>query len=102
MITSSQLRAARVLLSIDQRNLAERADPPLSTIQRMEKCIDVIDDSTASLMKVVGALRSAGVELIAEGAPSQARGRGVRLTTRAMDIASDWEGSGPSLRRRMA
>ena len=32
-----------------------------------------------SLMKLVGALNAAGVELIGEGATSQSGGRGVRL-----------------------
>ena len=33
-----------------------------------------------SLMKLVGALQEAGIELIAEGAASNQGGRGVRLT----------------------
>ena len=36
MLTAAQLRAARALLGIDQRRLAELADLSLPTIQRME------------------------------------------------------------------
>ncbi len=36
MITAGQLRAARALLGIDQRQLAELAGLSLPTIQRME------------------------------------------------------------------
>ncbi|TIT52970.1 MAG: helix-turn-helix transcriptional regulator, partial [Mesorhizobium sp.] len=36
MITASQLRAARALLNIDQKTLAEMAGVSLPTIQRME------------------------------------------------------------------
>ena len=36
MITAAQMRAARALLGIDQRQLAELADISVPTIQRME------------------------------------------------------------------
>lgn len=36
MITSQQMRAARALLGLDQRQLAELAGLSLPTIQRME------------------------------------------------------------------
>ena len=36
MITSMQMRAARALLGIDQRELAELAELSVPTIQRME------------------------------------------------------------------
>jgi hypothetical protein len=52
MITAAQLRAARALLGIG---------------------------NVDSLMKLVAALGSAGIELIGEGAVSQSGGRGVRL-----------------------
>jgi predicted transcriptional regulator len=39
MITASQMRAARALLGVDQKTLAERAGVSLSTIQRMEACV---------------------------------------------------------------
>ncbi|MDH6260167.1 helix-turn-helix domain-containing protein [Bradyrhizobium sp. BR13661] len=79
MITAAQLRAARALLGIDQRELAQRSSLSLPTIQRMEASEGVIRGNVDSLMKLVEALSLAGIELIAEGAASGAGGRGVRL-----------------------
>jgi predicted transcriptional regulator len=67
------------LLGIDQRKLAEMAGLSLPTIQRMEASDGVIRGNVDSLMKLISALESAGVELIAENAASPAGGRGVRL-----------------------
>lgn len=79
MITAPQLRAARALLGIDQRALAEAASLSVPTIQRMEASDGVIRGNVESLMKIIQALNDAGIELIAEGAESKAAGRGVRL-----------------------
>ena len=81
MITAAQLRAARALLGLDQRKLAELSGLSVPTIQRMEASGSVIRGNVDSLMKLVSALTSAGVELIAEGAVSTGGGRGVRLTS---------------------
>ncbi len=75
------MRAARALLGIDQRELAQRSGLSLPTIQRMELSDGVIRGNVDSLMKLVEALGAAGIELIGEGAASQGRGRGVRLQT---------------------
>ncbi len=80
MITAAQLRAARALLGIDQRELAQRCGLSLPTIQRMEASEGVIRGNVDSLVKLVGALADAGIELIGEGATSGGGGRGVRLT----------------------
>lgn len=79
MITAAQLRAARALLGIDQRELAELSGLSVPTIQRMEASEGVIRGNVDSLMKLTGALAGAGLELIGEGATSAAGGRGVRL-----------------------
>jgi transcriptional regulator with XRE-family HTH domain len=79
MITAGQMRAARALLGLDQRALAERSGLSLPTIQRMEASDGVIRGNVDSLVKLVGALSSAGIELIGDGAISSAGGRGVRL-----------------------
>jgi len=79
MLSSVQLRAARALAGLDQRQLAERAGLSVPTIQRMEGSEDVIRGNVDSLMKIVAALDQAGVELIADDAVSAAGGRGVRL-----------------------
>jgi transcriptional regulator with XRE-family HTH domain len=83
MITASQLRAARALLGIDQRTLADRARLSLPTIQRMEASDGVIRGNVDSLTKVVEALDGLGIELIGDGATSIVGGRGVRLRERA-------------------
>ncbi|HEX9706706.1 MAG TPA: helix-turn-helix transcriptional regulator [Steroidobacteraceae bacterium] len=79
MITSAQLRAARGILGIDQRELAELAGLSVPTIQRMEASDGMIRGNVDSMMKLITALDVAGVELIAEGVASRATGRGVRL-----------------------
>ena len=79
MITAAQLRAARALLGIDQRKLAEQCELSLPTIQRMEASEGVIRGNVDSLMKLVAALDRAGIELISDNATSTGDGRGVRL-----------------------
>ncbi len=81
MITAPQLRAARALLGIDQRQLAELAGVSLPTIQRMEASPGTVRGVVGTLMKVVDALEAAGVELIGNGQASTGQGRGVRLKT---------------------
>ncbi len=79
MITSFQMRAARALLGIDQRTLAELAGVSLPTVQRMEASTGNVRGVVETLMKVVEAFDRAGVELIGEQARSDSGGRGVRL-----------------------
>ena len=79
MITGAQMRAARALLGIDQRELAQRSGLSLPTIQRMEASDGVVRGNVDSLMKLVDALAANGIELIGEGAKSSTGGRGVRL-----------------------
>jgi transcriptional regulator with XRE-family HTH domain len=73
------MRAARALLQLDQRQLAEISGLSLPTIQRMEASDGVIRGNIESLTKLIGALNAAGIELIGEGAASVSGGRGVRL-----------------------
>ncbi len=79
MITAAHMRAARALLGIDQRELAELSGLSLPTVQRMEASEGVVRGTVDSLMKLIGALNEAGIEIIGENSPSQGRGRGVRL-----------------------
>lgn len=79
MISAAQLRASRALLGIDQRKLADLCGLSLPTIQRMEASDGVIRGNVDSLMKLVAALDTAGIELIAENGVSSGGGRGVRL-----------------------
>ena len=82
MMTAAQLRAARALVGMDQRDLAAASGLSLPTIQRMEASEGVIRGNVDSLMKLIAALEAAGVELINEGAVSDKGGRGIRLKTR--------------------
>ena len=55
MITAAQLRAARALLGLDQRRLAELSGLSVPTIQRMEASDGVIRGNVESLMKLIAA-----------------------------------------------
>ena len=56
MITAAQLRAARVLLGIDQRRLAELSGLSVPTIQRMEASETMVRGNVDSLVKLITAL----------------------------------------------
>jgi transcriptional regulator with XRE-family HTH domain len=79
MITAGQLKAARALLGIDQKQLAQLSGLSLPTVQRMETSGGVVRGNVDSLMKLISALAKSGIELIGEGASSSSGGRGVRL-----------------------
>jgi transcriptional regulator with XRE-family HTH domain len=79
MIIPAQMRAARALLGIDQRTLAEMSGVSLPTIQRMEASEGNVRGVVDTLTKVVEALNAAGIELISEHDASSGSGRGVRL-----------------------
>ena len=83
MFTAAQLRAARVLLGIDQRELAEMSGLSVPTIQRMEASETMVRGNVDSLVKLIAAFDAAGIEMIDEGAISTAQGRGVRLRAAA-------------------
>ena len=82
MITAAQMRAARALLGIDQKALADLAGVSLPTVQRMEASVGNVRGMVDTLSKIVDALDAAGVELIGNEQPSQGRGRGVRFKER--------------------
>jgi transcriptional regulator with XRE-family HTH domain len=79
MMTAAQMRAARALLGIDQRELSELSGVSLPTIQRMEASEGTVRGVVDTLTKVVEAFDRAGVELIGDNAASPGGGRGVRL-----------------------
>ena len=81
MLTAAQIRAARALLGMDQRALAEAAGLSLPPIPRREASENTVRGNVDSLVKLITALDNAGIELIQEGATSQGGGRGVRLKT---------------------
>jgi transcriptional regulator with XRE-family HTH domain len=92
MITAAQLRAARVLLGIDQRRLAKMSGLSVPTIQRMEASETMVRGNVDSLVKLLTAIEAAGIELIDEGAPSNAGGRGVRLRINPRSAKTDAHG----------
>ena len=80
MLSAAQLRAARALLGMDQKALAELAGVSLPTVQRMEASTgSSVRGNVDTLTKIVAALEAAGVELIGNGQASQGAGRGVRF-----------------------
>jgi predicted transcriptional regulator len=83
VITAAQMRAARAMLGLDQKALADLAGISLPTIQRMEASPGNVRGMVDTLTKVVEALDAAGIELIGNEQPSQGRGRGVRFKERA-------------------
>src|SRR3546814_18012427 len=89
MITSQQMRAARALLGLDQRQLAQLAGLSLPTIQRMESSDGQVRGVVDTLVKVITALEGAGIELIGENAPSTGSGSGVRLTETTSSTSND-------------
>ena len=80
MITTRQIKAARLYLGWEQRDLAEKSGLSLPTIQRMEK-LGMGKSSVANAEKVVKALQDAGIIFIEAGAYSGEGGEGVRLAS---------------------
>lgn len=78
MINASQMRAARALLGMDQKTLAERAGVSVSTIQRMETADGGVRGAVDAQQKVIRAFKEAGIELIGDHERSDRGGRGVR------------------------
>ncbi len=85
MITGPQIKAARMLLGLSQKDLAELAGVSVPTIQRMEARGGTIGGAAESLTRVYEALERAGVRIIGDGEPSPGGGRGVRLMQREDD-----------------
>lgn len=79
MLSPLQMKAARSLLGWDQKQLAQISGVSLPTIRRMEASETNVRGNVDTLVKVVEALESGGIELIAAGASSDQGGRGVRL-----------------------
>src|SRR6266478_6215032 len=79
MITAAQLRAARLLLGVDQRRLAKLSGLSVPTIQRMEASETMGRGNVDSLVRLIAAFDAAGIEMIDEGAVSHSQGRGLRL-----------------------
>ena len=62
MLTSEQIRAARAMLRIEQRELAEISGVSLETVKRIERTPGPISAYTGTVDKLRRALESAGNE----------------------------------------
>ncbi len=75
MLGAAQIRAARALLGLNQRELSVRAGVAVSTVKRIELS-EAITGSALTLSKLQTALEKAGVEFIPG---DERKGPGVRL-----------------------
>jgi transcriptional regulator with XRE-family HTH domain len=75
MIAASQIKAARALLGLSQRDLAALASVGLATVQRIELATD-LRGAADTHWKIQTALEEAGVEFIP---PDDTKGPGLRL-----------------------
>jgi len=77
--TAEQLRAARAVLRITQRDLADLSGVSAPTIKRLEKLDGPLGVQMGTLQKLQDALEDAGIEFI----PENGGGSGVRLRRRS-------------------
>lgn len=63
MIIAAQLKAARALMGIARRRLAEASRLSLPTLQQMESSDRTIGGNLGSLVKLIDALNGLGIEL---------------------------------------
>ena len=66
MLTSEQIRAARAILRMEQRQLAERAGVSLETIKRIERTPGPVSAHSMTLENVQKALEKTGVVFVPE------------------------------------
>lgn len=78
MISPKQIKAARLFLEWEQRDLAAKAGLSLPTIQRMER-LGMERSQAGNVERVQRALEDGGVEFI----PENGGGVGVRLRDRS-------------------
>lgn len=75
-VSGNQLKAARALVGLEQRDLSEAAEVGVNTIRNMEaRGTETVRVRLETLERVTKALHQAGVEFIAENGG----GAGVRL-----------------------
>jgi predicted transcriptional regulator len=77
-LTSEQVRAARMLLRWEQKDLAEASGVSLPSIKRLETHPGELGAQDRTIQALVRALEKAGVEFI----PENGGGAGVRLAKR--------------------
>ena len=62
MLTSGQMRAARAFLGWTARELAERSNVHVTTIQRIERGTGPARANSETIWRIQGVLESAGIE----------------------------------------
>jgi predicted transcriptional regulator len=77
-MTSEQIRAGRMLIRWEQKDLAEASKVSLPTIKRLETQPGIIQANETTIAAIEAAFSKAGIELIAENGG----GAGVRLAKR--------------------
>ena len=75
MITSEQLRSARALVKMEQKELAERTGISVPTIRRLEGASGILNTSAEKMYILQKTFEEEGVEFI----PENGGGAGVRL-----------------------
>ena len=75
MLTSEQIRAARAMLRMEQREVSEAAGVSLPTIKRLEKGQGLLKANVSTVEALRRAFEAAGVQFI----PENGGGVGVRL-----------------------
>lgn len=80
-ITAEQIRAARALLRMEQRELSEQAQVPLPTLKRLEGQTGPLRTSYETASRLVKTLVDAGAIFI----PENGEGVGVRLSKNKSD-----------------
>nr|WP_051231155.1 helix-turn-helix transcriptional regulator [Kaistia adipata] len=81
-VSAGQIRAARALVRMDQATLAKSAGVSVPTIKRIEASDGEPATSFATVMRIIEALESAGIEFI----PENGGGAGVRWRDRATAV----------------
>ncbi|WP_339863484.1 helix-turn-helix transcriptional regulator [Paremcibacter congregatus] len=75
MITAEQLRSARALVRMEQKELAEKTEISVPTIRRLEGASGILSTSAERMHRLQSVLEAAGVEFI----PENGGGAGVRM-----------------------
>ena len=79
MITSEQLRSARALVKMEQKELAVRTGISVPTIRRLEGASGILNTSAEKMHNLQKTFEDEGVEFIDKDKVSSGGGPGVRL-----------------------
>lgn len=80
-ITGEQIKAARSMLRMGQRDFAEMCHVSVGVLRRMERTVGPVSNDPAILKAVKHALENNGIELISAGYYEGYGGPGIRITS---------------------